>query len=556
MDAFLYALTNPNRVKWRPIAPVAVLMLVGAAIMLLAWASGPFAAGASPPSAGPLTALANGNTTTPFSGTVGVLTAFLAVGGIIAIGFVAGLIFEKVRVPDLLILIFLGVLLGPVATAFLGVAFVPAEVLDYVTPFFTALALMIILFDGGLNLRVAEIAKYLGLAGLQTGLAFVSTVFLISFVTVVFLGYPWTVGLLLGAILGGTSSAVVIGVVRPLRASDETKIILTLESVLTDVLCVVTALALIQLLEGGPGASVLSVFTSLGRSFLVAIGVGAAFGLGWFLLLSRLEGKPFAYMLTIAILFVVYAMGELAGGSGAMAAFTFGLILGNHEILEHRFRLRHRAVVDQRIRQFHGEIAFVIRAFFFVFLGVVFSFQFTGAWAVTTRLPLVDALNGTFWLFLVGILLVFLAIIGVRRLVAKLTARIHEKPPAEERLLWSVMGRGLAAAVLASLPFTVPAFLAPVSSGDLYYASLMAPYQAQFLDAAFFVILLTVIGTTVGVVSSERALGEIAGRPKPTFYDSTVLELFKDLDLDDLEVSEEPPAPAATRAKPQPKRRK
>ena len=285
------------------------------------------------------------------------------------------------------------------------------------------------------------------------------------------------------------------------------------------------------------------------------MGVGAAFGRGWFLLLGMLEDKPFAYMLTIAILFVVYATGELAGGSGAMAAFTFGLVLGNHQILERRLNLRHRAVVDQRIRQFHGEIAFVIRAFFFVFLGVLFSFQFTGSWDVITQIPLVDRLNGTFWLFLLAILLVFLGIIGVRMLVAKVTARVHEKPPAEERLLWSVMGRGLAAAALASLPFTIPSFLTPVSAGNPCYASVRAPYQAQFLDAAFFVILLTVIATTVGVVSSERALGKVAGRPRPTYYDSTVLELFKDLDLDDLEVSDEPPAPPARSLKPAPRQR-
>lgn len=501
--------------------------------------------------------LANGNTTSA-GGSVDVLTAFLAIGGIIAIGFAAGLIFDRTRVPDLLILIFLGVLLGPVSTAFFGISFVPASVLEFLTPYFTAVALMIILFDGGLNLRIKEIAKYLGLAGLQTGLAFVTTVFAVSFVTVAVLGYPWTVGLLLGAILGGTSSAVVIGVVRPLRASDETKIVLTLESVLTDVLCVVTTLALIQLLRGGPGASVLPVFTTLGQSFLVAILVGSAFGFGWFLLLSRLEGKAFSYMLTIALLFVVYATGELAGGSGAMASFTFGLILGNHQLLERRLSVKQRFVVDERIRQFHGEIAFVIRTFFFVFLGLVFSLQFTGSWAVSTQVPLMDQLNGTFWLFLLGILLVFLAIILVRVLVARVTARVHQKPPAERRLLWSVMGRGLAAAVLASLPFTIPAFLAPSTPNDVYYAATLAPYETQFLNAAFFVILLTVVATTVGVVSSERALGQAAPAPRPTTYDATVLELFRQFDvddLDDLEISEKPPRAAPRRPQPDNRRR-
>lgn len=490
--------------------------------------------------------LANGNATAPAAGSVGVLTAFLAVGGIIAIGFAAGIIFDRTRVPDLLILIFLGVLLGPVASTFFGISLVPSTVLQFATPYFTAVALMIILFDGGLNLRIAGIAKYLGVAGLQTGLAFVATVFVIAFVTVAVLGYPWPVGLLLGAILGGTSSAVVIGVVRPLRATEETKVVLTLESVLTDVLCVVTVLALIELLRGGPSASVLPVFTSLGRSFLVAIAVGSAFGFGWFLLLRRLEGKPFAYMLTIAILFVVYATGELAGGSGAMASFTFGLILGNHKALQRRLSLKPRSVVDERIRQFHGEIAFVVRTFFFVFLGLVFSFQFTGSWYVSTQAPFLDQLNGTFWLFLLGILMVFAGIVAVRVLVARVTARVHQKGPAERRLLWSVMGRGLAAAVLASLPFTIPAFLSPSAPGDVYYASILAPYETQFLNAAFFVILLTVVATTAGVVSSERALGRAAEVVRPAPYSATVLELFRDLNLDDLEVKEAPPS-AGTR---------
>ena len=534
------------------LATAACLLL---AVLLLVGSRGGPGAAVVPTPAGRLAGLAGGNNTTSPAGSVGVLTAFLAIGGIIAIGFAAGLIFDRTRVPDLLILIFLGVLLGPVSTAFFGVSFVPSNVLEFLTPYFTAVALMIILFDGGLNLRLTEIAKYLGLAGLQTGLAFVSTVFAVSFVAVLVLGYPWTVGLLLGAILGGTSSAVVIGVVRPLRASDETKIVLTLESVLTDVLCVVTTLALIELLRGGPGASVLPVFTALGQSFLVAIGVGGAFGLGWFLLLTRLEGKPFSYMLTIALLFVVYATGELAGGSGAMASFTFGLILGNHQLLERRMSLKQRFVVDERIRQFHGEIAFVIRTFFFVFLGVVFSLQFTGTWAVVTQLPLMDRLNGTFWLFLLGILLVFVVIIAVRMVVARVTARIHEKPPEERRLLWSVMGRGLAAAVLASLPFTIPAFLTPSTPGDVYYAVTLAPYETQFLNAAFFIILLTVVATTLGVVSSERALGRIAVVRRPVPSESAVLEMFREFDLDDLQVSEKPPRAAAP-PRPQPADRK
>jgi hypothetical protein len=66
------------------------------------------------------------------------------------------------------------------------------------------------------------------------------------------------------------------------------------------------------------------------------------------------------------------------------------------------------------------------------------------------------------------------------------------------------MGRGLAAAVLASLPFAIPAFTDPGNPDYGLYHNTMAPYEAQFLTIAFLVILLTVITTSAGVVSIER----------------------------------------------------
>jgi cell volume regulation protein A len=438
---------------------------------------------------------------------IDVLTAFVAIGAIIAIGFAATLIFERTQIPDLLILILLGILLGPVVLVYSGVALVPGNVLEAATPYFAALALMIILFDGGLNLSLRQIVKRLGIVGLHTGVAFLLTVFSVAAIAATVLGYPLLVGLLLGAIIGGTSSAVVIGIVRRLPVSEDTKVILTLESVITDVLCVVSVIALIELLRGGPNGSVAIVFVELIQRFGVAFFLAGIAGVTWLLLLRRVEKKPFAYMLTIAVLFVLYGITEFAHGSGAMASFVFGLILGNHAELAKRFHLPSGFVVDEHIKQFHSELSFVVRTFFFVFLGFVFTFQFGGAWRVSTSLAGLNGLNGTFALFLIGVTLIFVAIVIVRMLTAMLTAHLRSKPPAERRVLWSLMGRGLAAAVLASLPFTMPAFTSPSSTGDLYYRSVMAPFQIQFLNIVLYIILLTVLATTLGVAASARSLG-------------------------------------------------
>lgn len=468
---------------------------------------------------------------------VDVLTAFVAIGAIIAIGFTATLIFERTRIPDLLILIFLGVLLGPIALLYFGVSFVPAGVLELATPYFTALALMIILFDGGLNLPLMQIVRRIGVIGIHTGLAFVLTVFGVGFVAAWVLGFNLTVGLLLGAALGGTSSAVVIGIVRGLHVSEETKVILTLESVLTDVLCVVTVLALVELLRGGPGASIAIVFVELGQAFLVATALGLFFGLGWLVVLRRVERKPFAYMLTIAVLFILYGFSEASGGSGAMASFIFGLVLGNHVEFAKRLKVQARFFVDDRIKQFHSELSFVIRTFFFVFLGLSFAFQFGGAWAVSTGLPILRDYNATFTLFLSGVVILFLTIVVIRVVTARLTATLIGKLAGERRVLWSLMGRGLAAAVLASLPFTIRAFTAPTTAGDIYYQTLMAPYQVLFLNITFYIILLTVLATTFGVATFAR-VGAAAPAPAA---DVRGLGFLSQWDLDDLQILEEPP---------------
>ncbi|TLZ59695.1 MAG: hypothetical protein E6K13_09495 [Methanobacteriota archaeon] len=442
---------------------------------------------------------------------VDVITAFLAVGGIIAVGFLASIIFERTRIPDIMILILLGVILGPVAASF-GIVLVPAFALAVATPFLTAIALMFILFDGGLNLQLARVVKNLPIIVFHTVSTFLMTVLGVALIAIAILGYPPLVGVLLGAILGGTSSAVVIGIVRTLRISDETKTVLTLEAVVTDVLCVVTALAIIALLRGGPDAPAWMLASSFGLVFLVSLFLGGAVGIGWLVLLRRPEGKPVSYMLTVGVLFALYAAAEIAGGSGAMAAFVFGLVLGNRTAIEARLKSLARKrrggtlLLDDRIKKFQAELSFAVRTFFFVFLGLVFTVSGSGPLFVSTRIPYLDALNNTLALFLAGILLMFLTILAIRVLTARIVAYTRGKPPSDRRVMWVMMGRGLAAAALASLPFTISAFTAPATPGDLYYHDLLAPLKAQFLDIAFFIILLTVGVTTIGVAWSERAL--------------------------------------------------
>lgn len=435
--------------------------------------------------------------TSPVSDIPTVLLTFIAIGAIIFVGFFASMIFERTRVPDLLILVILGLVLGPIAIAYFGVELVPRSLLESVTPYFAALALVIILFDGGLNLNFDLVLRKINIAFIHTLIAFILSVISVAFVANVILGYPLIVGILLGAVLGGVSGAVVITLVRGMTMDEETQTVLTLESVLTDVLCIIVALALVEFIIGkdDPAEGVTNLFAGFSIAFLVAL----FFGIFWLRILKRLYGKPFSFMITIAALFVLYGFVELVGGSGAMAALIFGLVLGNKDEIARMFKIKTKFVLDERIKQFHSELSFVVRTFFFVFIGLVFTLSLSEHMDVETSVPGLDALNNTATLFILGVILIFLALMVVRYVAASVTVRIHPESRDDKFAIWLMMGRGLAAAVLASLPFTVNAF----REGTTYYAT-MSPFKDQFLNIAFLIIVTSVVVTTAGVIMSER----------------------------------------------------
>lgn len=434
---------------------------------------------------------------------IDLITAFLAVGAIIFIGFVASLVFERTKVPDLIFLIILGVILGPVLATFFGVSLIPLSLLKLATPYFAALALMIILFDGGLNLNIRQVVSRAGVSLLHTGITFSGSVFVVTIISMWLLGYPLWVGVLLGAIVGGTSGAVVITVVRGMTLTEDSRTILVLESTITDVLCIIGALTVIGVLRGGGSLS--GTLGGLLTAFTVALVLGFVTGILWLRVLGGMQGKPFGFMITIAALFILYAGTEFLGGSGGMAALIFGLVLGNHKEVGRALRIREAFRMDGQFKQFHSEISFVVRTFFFVFLGFSFTLPFAASWNIQTEVPVFSLLNNTFWLILAAIALFIIGIYAVRATAAFLTTRIHAECRPDRRAITAMMGRGLAAAVLASLPFAIPPFTDPRNPDYLLYHSTMAPYETQFLTIAFLVIILTVIATTVGVVSSERS---------------------------------------------------
>src|SRR6516164_9175520 len=143
---------------------------------------------------------------------------------LLIIAVVANRLSRWTRVPDIIVLLVIGVVIGPV----LHLAD-PAR-LQTMTRILGMLALMLILFEGGLELRLKEALRY-SPGGIL--LAFVSyglTVGLVAVVAHYTLHLTWADGFLLGGVLGSTSAAVVLPAVQQMDVSEAIKITLTLES--------------------------------------------------------------------------------------------------------------------------------------------------------------------------------------------------------------------------------------------------------------------------------------------------------------------------------------
>lgn len=170
-----------------------------------------------------------------------IIFTFFIAGLVIFVGFIGGLVFEKTKISEILVLIFVGIILGPV------LKLISPDKLAGFTRIFGALALMVILFDGGMDLELEKVFKTFSFAAILVSITFIGTTAAIAVFSYVCLGYPVIEALIFGSVLGCTSGAIVMPIVSKMNISQETKSILSIESVLSDVWAIVIVISLIKL---------------------------------------------------------------------------------------------------------------------------------------------------------------------------------------------------------------------------------------------------------------------------------------------------------------------
>jgi len=388
-----------------------------------------------------------------------VAIGLLLVSLIIIIGFLSNYQFTRTGLPGILFLILLGFLVGPIFN------FVKTEDIAGYAPYLADLATILILFEAGLAMNLQKTFR-------ETPRALMITLLNLFFGTIAVIVFFMSIeisplyGALFGIMISGNSAAVLIPIIRSIKLKEEVTTVITLESTLNNVFQVVSFLALIGIVASG-SFNLFDIVQDIAARFCVGAVIGFMFGLFWFKVLSKIKREAYASMLTIAVLFVSYYISEYLGGNGALSALLFGLVLGNERLI---FRIidveAENTALDEYMIHFESDLAFLVRTFFFVYIGVT----------VNVSNPL--------WILYGAILSILLV---VMRIFVIYITTIRSSLQSERSLLSVVLARGLNETVLS-----------------VVFLSYNLPYSDMFQQIAFIIIIITNLLTTIGVYKFTR----------------------------------------------------
>lgn len=353
----------------------------------------------------------------------------LSIGIIFFLAHIAVSVFERTKIPDVLSLILLGLIIGPL----LGVV----KISDFgkVGSVFSSIALVVILFESGTTLNLKTLSESIKSTMYISISTFIVSVALVSVTVYFMLGLTIMPAVITGIILGGTSSAVVIPLVKALRMKEKSETILIIESAVTDVLCIVLVFSLIQAEING-SIETGKIIGSILSSLLFALLIGLLGSIAWLLVLNTVRRFPNTILSTFAFVFIIYGVSEFLGFSGAIASLAFGIGLTNHEKIRSILGIK---ILDQRVfaviteteKTFYKEIVFVLKTFFFLYLGISIKFGEVATGITAT--------------------LIVIFIYAARLLLTRFT--VDKQVERRDASLISIMvPKGLAAAVLASIP--------------------------------------------------------------------------------------------------------
>jgi cell volume regulation protein A len=246
-------------------------------------------------------------------------------------GIMSSLVALRFGAPLLLVFLVIGMLAGEAGPG--GTRFDDVRS----TYMVGSIALALILFDGGLRTRLSTFRSVLAPAGVLATIGVLLTTAITAVVARYTLGISWLEALLVGAVVSSTDAGAVFFLIhsRGLRLRPRVGATLEVESGTNDPFAVFLTLVLIQILRVGDQSWSAIALTLVQEAFVgAAVGILGGRAMAW--VLNRLDlpqGLHAPFVATAAL--VVFGVAAAVHGSGFLAAYLAGLVVGNRRTRAH-----------------------------------------------------------------------------------------------------------------------------------------------------------------------------------------------------------------------------
>ncbi|MBN1239882.1 MAG: potassium/proton antiporter [Gammaproteobacteria bacterium] len=399
------------------------------------------------------------------------------------LGILSSVLATRFGIPLLLVFLAIGMFAGVDGPG--GFQFENYELTYLIGSF----ALSVILFDGGLRTRLtSDLRRRRKPAALLASAGVLITAIITGLVAMWALELSWLEGFLLGSVVASTDAAAVFFLLRSggLRLRQHVGSTLEMESATNDPAAVfLTLVATSALLAGADGFGV-GVLGALLWQIVggIAFGVAGGFAISWGVNSLHLPAGLHPLMV-VASAVLIYAATSVTGGSGLLAVFLAGLVVGNRPM---------RAFAN--VTSFHDAATWLCQMVMFIVLGLL-----------VTPSRLVE--------YLLPALVIALLLMVVARPVAVWLCFLPFNYSRKETFFVSLVGlRGAVSIFLAAIPT-----LAQIENADIYF------------NVAFVVVLVSLLvqGSAIRQAATRLGLAVVSKTRPPRRVE---LDLPGQLDLE------------------------
>lgn len=338
----------------------------------------------------------------------------------LAAGMIAQSLAHHIRVPGIIVLLLLGVLLGPDAANLIR-----PETLGSGLFMLVGFAVAVILFEGGMNLRLQRLKREGRTIRLMITVGALITAVLGMITTKIFIGWDWRQAILFGALIPVTGPTVISPLLRRIRVKHSLATILEAEGILLDAIAAIVAAVALEVAISPTGL----MFAKSGIVILLRLGFGSLLGAACGYLLAvvfryrNLIPEGLENVFTLSIVLALYQIsGAIMAESGIVAVTVAGLVVGNS-----------KSFVQRELREFKEQLTVLLIGMLFILL------------AADVRLAEIRALGYG------GVITVILLIFVIRPLSIFASTRQSDLDLKQKIFIAWIGPRGIVAAAVASL---------------------------------------------------------------------------------------------------------